>query len=146
MSCKDNPQKPRGKRGKSILFEESGKFPYMDITWNIVRDSMEEGRRVFGTLIAFGTGGEEGADFEAAKKLTYKPRNYNVLPVKNIYDKVSGNGESSFFVPVYTNRADCYDENGNSDIIKALVEILEDREILVRGGAESEEIQRRKAE
>ena len=146
MSCKDNPQKPRGKRGKLMLFEEEGKFPQMDISWNIVRDSMEEGRRVFGTLIAFGTGGEEGADFEAAKKLTYRPRAYNVMPVKNIYDKVSGQGECSFFVPVYTNRADCYDKNGNSDVIKALVEILEDRQVLFSGGSDNVTIQRRKAE
>lgn len=151
ITCKDDPEKPRGKRGKLIEFEESGKFPGLEQSWNVSLDSVEEGRRVFGTLLAFGTGGTKGANFEAAKKLTYKPRTFHVLPLKNIYDKVSGNGESSYFVPVYVNRADCYNLEdkqitGNSDVIKALIEVLEDREVLINGGADSESIQRRKAE
>jgi hypothetical protein len=60
----------------------------------------------------------------------YNPLGYNMQAVKNIYDK-EGQGRPNFvyFFPGYLNRARCYDNNGNSNVTKALIEILQDRYI-----------------
>jgi len=127
VTTKDNPDKARGKRGKLILLEESGKFPGLKKVWSIARPSMEQGRRVFGMMIAGGTGGTLGADFEAAEEFFYYPVGYRIHELPNMWDKVRGKGTCSFFFPEYVNREDCYDKNGNSDIISALIQIFEDR-------------------
>lgn len=57
VTLKNQPERARGKRGKIIMFEESGKFPHLLKAWAIARPSMEDGNYTFGTMIAFGTGG-----------------------------------------------------------------------------------------
>lgn len=57
VTLKNDPQKARGKAGKLIIFEEAGKFPNLLQAWQIARPSVEQGSFVFGTMIAFGTGG-----------------------------------------------------------------------------------------
>ena len=133
VTLKDAPQKARGKRGKLIQWEEAGKFPGLLKAWSIARMSLEDGRSVFGLMVAFGTGGTVGADFEALEKLFYSPRGYRVHALPNVFDKVAGKGECAFFFPEYLNRKHCYDKDGNSDVIKALIEILEDREDIRKG-------------
>lgn len=58
----------------------------------------------------------------------YSPIGYNMQEVLNVYDK-EGQGRKYFvyFFPGYINRKGCYDKNGNSDITKALLEILINR-------------------
>lgn len=130
VTLKNNPEKARGKRGKLLLFEESGIFPGLLKAWAIARPSLEDGGSTFGFMVAFGTGGTEGAAFEGAEELFYNPKGYRILPVKNIFDKIRGKGVCSFFVPEYMNRKNCYDHNGNSNVIQALIEILTGREII----------------
>lgn len=130
ITCKDNPNKARGKRGKVLLFEEGGKFPGLDTAWAIARKSVEQGRFVYGTMIAFGTGGTVGSDFESLEKFFYNPVGYGIKFFKNIFDKVSGSGVCAFFSPEYLNRQGCYDKDGNSDVIKALIETLLFRQII----------------
>jgi len=146
VSLKDNPDKARGKRGKLIKWEESGVFPGLRKAWGVARMSLEDGRNVFGYMIAFGTGGTEGAAFEAAEEFFYNPEGYNILALPNVYDKVSGRGMCSFFFPEYMNRANCYDKNGNSDVIKALVEILEDRLKVKKGTSDPTALIQEKAD
>jgi hypothetical protein len=146
VSLKDNPDKARGKRGKLIKWEESGVFPGLRKAWGVARMSLEDGRNVFGYMVAFGTGGTEGADFEAAEEFFYNPEGYNILSLPNVYDKNAAKGKCSFFVPEYLNRANCYDENGNSDVIKALVEVLEDRLIVKRGTSDPNALVQEKAD
>lgn len=130
VSLKDDPDRARGKRGQLYLFEESGKFPGLEKAWGICRMSVEDGRKVFGTMIAFGTGGTEGADFEALNKFFYSPQAYNIMPLPNVYDRNVDPTRSTcgFFAPEYMNRALCYDSDGNSDVIKALLEVVERRD------------------
>jgi hypothetical protein len=128
VTLKNNPEKARGKRGKLLLFEESGIFPGLLKAWAIARPSLEDGPVTFGFMVAFGTGGTEGAAFEGAEELFYNPKGYRILPMKNVYDKVRGKGECAFFVPEYMSRKNCYDEDGNSDVLKALIQIIEGRE------------------
>lgn len=142
----NNPNKARGKRGKLILYEEAGKFPGLLTAWSIARMSLEDGRSVFGYMMAFGTGGTVGADFEALEKMFYNPKGYRIYAMRNVFDKVKGSGKCGFFVPEYMNRNHCYDENGNSDVIKALLEILEDRRIIKYGTTDPNALTQEKAD
>lgn len=146
VTCKNEPSKGRGKRGKLLAFDETGIFPGLKKTWTTARKSVEQGRFVYGHLSAGGTGGEEGSDFEALEAFTYHPRSYGIRPLKNVYDLSKADSESSMFVPAYLNRQGCYDENGNSDIIKALVEVLIQRQKIRQSSNDPNDLVREKAE
>jgi len=146
MTLKNDPEKHRGKRGKTMFFEESGKFPHLIRAWDIARKSFEQGGRVFGQMCAFGTGGSKGNNFDGAKQFLYTPTGYNIMPLRNVYDKNAGSGYSSFWMGEYFNREDCMDEDGNSDVIKALIEVFEGRREAVESGVPSQTILQRKAE
>jgi len=146
VTCKNEPSKGRGKRGKLLAFDETGIFPGLKKTWITARKSVEQGRFVYGHLSAGGTGGEEGSDFEALEAFTYHPRSYGIRPLKNVYDLSKADSESSMFVPAYLNRQGCYDENGNSDIIKALVEVLIQRQKIHQSSNDPNDLVKEKAE
>lgn len=80
-------------------------------------------------IITHNTGGTQGASFEGSEKLFYNPGAYNIYGLPNVFDKnATGDVECGFFWGSYLNRKDCYeDDNGEPDVIKALIEILEDR-------------------
>jgi len=124
VTLKNDPDKARGKRGKLILWEESGSFPHILKSWRLAQKSVESGNRVFGFMLAFGTGGEEGVNFEGLEELFYKPKAYSILRLSNIFDKTSEIGTCGMFIPDYLNREDCYDKDGNSDVVKAVYEVL----------------------
>ena len=128
VAVKDDPNKPRGKRSVFIGVEEYGAFPKVADTYNVMLPSVREGNKAFGMMALIGTGGSEGSDFSGAMEMIYKPKGYHILGLPNVWDKVNkGIGESIFFFPAYVNRAGCYDDNGNSDVTKALLEICMDR-------------------
>tara|TARA_R110000782_G_scaffold144644_1_gene237502 strand:+ start:3286 stop:5505 length:2220 start_codon:yes stop_codon:yes gene_type:complete len=131
VTLKDNPDKARGKRGKIIKWEEDGIFPGLKKAWGIARMSLEDGRNVFGYMISFGTGGTEGASFEASEEFFYHPGGYGILGIENVFD-MNPSGECGMFIAEYMNKANCYDANGNSNVIQALVETLEDRQKIKR--------------
>lgn len=129
ISLKDNPDKARGVRGPLIHYEEDGLFPNLEKAWSVNRKAVEDGDIVYGLMCALGTGGVEGADFEGSEKLFRNPLAYNIYGIPNVFDKNS-NGESlcGFFWGAYLNRARCYDNiNGEPDVIKSLIEVLNDR-------------------
>nr|UWD62748.1 MAG: terminase large subunit [Bacteriophage sp.] len=87
ITLKNDPERIRGTRGKLVLWEEGGKFPGLLDAWRIEQPSVETDDGVaFGLMIAFGTGGTEGASFTGLKELFYKPEAYNVLAFPNIWD------------------------------------------------------------
>jgi len=114
--------KARGKRGLLLLFEESGTFPNLDIIWNTARKSTEEGGVVYGTQIAFGTGGSEGADFRSMELMFDNPDSYNVLRFNNIYDIGLEGNDCGLFTPGSMN-IQHVDEHGNSNLESGLKEI-----------------------
>lgn len=126
ISLKDNPDKARGIRGPLIHYEEDGLFPNLEKAWNVNRKAVEDGGVASGFMLAGGTGGVEGASFEGSEKLFYRPGAYNIYGIPNVFDRnTSGETECGFFWGAYLNRNLCYDEvEGNSDLIKAMVEIL----------------------
>ena len=124
-----------------------GKFPGFLTAWQIARPSVEDGDFAFGTMIAYGTGGTEGADFTGAEELFYSPSGYNVKHLPNIFDRnTNGKTTSAFFFPEYLNRTGCYDRDGNSDVIKALVQILENRTKIKKGASDPNTLVQEKAE
>jgi hypothetical protein len=148
ISLKDNPDKARGIRGPLIHYEEDGLFPNLEKAWNVNRKAVEDGGVSFGFMLAGGTGGVEGASFAGSEKLFYSPGAYNVYAVPNVYDRnTNGDTECGFFWGAYMNRHNCYNiENGESDVIKALLEILEDRFIVKYSSSDSRAITQKKAE
>lgn len=124
VSAKDDSEKLRGKRG-TILFEEMGSFKGLLSLYDITRKSVEDGDLVFAFMYLVGTAAEDESDFSSAKTLLYNPESYNILSVENVYDRPKqGKPTFGYFFPSYVNRAGCYNNDGVSDVVKALVEIL----------------------
>ena len=128
VSSKDDESKLRGKRGVLIALEEWGSFPNLLGLYGTLRPSVEEGDSVYGLIYAQGTAGDNQSDFSSAQEIMYNPLGYNMQEILNVYDK-EGQGRKYFvyFFPGYINRKGCYDRNGNSDVTKALLEILMNR-------------------
>lgn len=81
------------------------------------------------------------------QELMYNPRGYNIKGVPNVYDKEGqGRREFTYFFPGYLNMADCYDKDGNSDVIKALLTILKDRYTVKYNSSDINAITKRIAE
>lgn len=112
VTLKDNPDVVRGKRAKLILFEEGGSFSELGAAWQIARPSVEQDGIAFGTMIVWGTGGDEGSAFETMKDMFYNPDGYNCLGFENIWDSTPTDKLCGFFVPQYTN-LDTRDDDGN---------------------------------
>ena len=146
VTCKDDPDKARGKAGKLVAFEESGVFPQLETAWTVAEESVRQGDLVYGFMLSGGTGGTKGADFYAAEKMFYSPEAYNILPLRNVFSKSGGKGICSFFVPGYVSFEEAYDGNGNSDVIKALVRILFERQKIRNSTKDSNRLIARKAE
>lgn len=128
VSSKDDESKLRGKRAAKILVEEFGSFPRLVDMYNVLIPSVQEGDIVFGQIIMVGTAGDNESDFAGAQEIMYNPKGYNMYALPNVYDKYNqGKPYFVFFFPGYVNRKGCYNENGVSDVIKALIEILMNR-------------------
>lgn len=141
----DNINKLRGKRGRLMILEEGGSYPNINKGWNILRPSMEDGNRTFGTMLLIGTGGEEGANFQGFEEIFNNPRAYNVRPVENKWDDGMEGTECGFFFPSYQNYSGAMDEDGNSNIEKARRIIEADRKLVAQGN-DPHALTRRKAE
>lgn len=134
LSVKDDEGKIRGKRGV-ILFEEMGNYPNFKQVWDNVRDSVKEGSHVFSLLFAVGTAGDDESDFAGVRTILYNPDAYEVYALENVFDKRGkGTNKFAYFFPSYISRAGCMDKDGNSDVTKALMEILMERWMVKQGG------------
>lgn len=128
VSSKDDESKLRGKRAAHILIEEFGTFPRLTDMYNVLTPSVEEGDIVFGQIYMLGTAGDNESDFEGAQEIMYNPKGYRMYALPNVFDKNNqGRPNFVFFFPGYVNRKGCYNEDGVSDVIKALIEILMNR-------------------
>lgn len=151
ITLKNDPERVRGTRAKLVLWEEGGKFPSLLDAWRIEQPSVEtDDGKAFGLMIAFGTGGTEGASFEGLKELFYKPKSYNILSFPNIWDEGRENTECAFFVPAYSNLESFdddgnqvyMDKDGNSYKEKAIQNLIDQRNKVKDGGASQQSIDR----
>lgn len=128
VSSKDDESKLRGKRAAFIGIEEFGTFPRLIDLYNVMLPSVQEGDYVFGLMYLQGTAGDNESDFAGAQEIMYNPRGYNMYALPNVYDKNNqGKKYFVFFFPGYINRKGCYNRDGVSDVVQALVEILMNR-------------------
>lgn len=128
VSSKDDESKLRGKRAAKILIEEFGTFPRLTDLYNVLLPSVQEGDIVFGQIYMLGTAGDNESDFAGAQEIMYNPKGYNMYALPNVFDKFNqGRPNFVFFFPGYINRKGCYNHDGVSDVIKALIEILLNR-------------------
>jgi hypothetical protein len=145
VTLKNDPEKARGKRGALIEWEEAGKFTDFLTAWGIARPSVEEDGFAFGLMNAYGTGGTKGVAFEGLEEIFYNSKGYNIMDLPNVYDK-NGGGRCAFFFGTYMNFKGYYDENGNSDVIGALIETVLDRQQVKYGASDPNAIVQKKAE
>lgn len=125
VSIKDDVGKIRGKRASYIGIEEFGSAPNLLTLYNVLLPSVQEGEYTFGLLYLQGTAAEDASDFSGAQEIMYNPRGYNMYALPNVYDKVNqGKPEFIFFFPGYINRKGCYNKDGVSDVVQAIIEIL----------------------
>lgn len=128
VSSKDDESKLRGKRAAFIGIEEFGTFPRLVDLYNVMLPSVQEGDYVFGLMYLQGTAGDNESDFAGAQEIMYNPRGYNMYALPNVYDKNNqGKRYFVFFFPGYINRKGCYNRDGVSDVVQALIEILMNR-------------------
>lgn len=120
VSLKDDPDKIRGKAGELIFFEEAGSFSGLLKAWEVAMPTMRQGSKTLGTMIAFGTGGEEGPGFEGMEELFYHPEAYDCLPFDNDWDAGAMGTQCGYFVPIYKNLDGFIDKDGNSLIDEAI--------------------------
>lgn len=154
VSLKDNPDATRGKAGKLIIFEEAGSFPELGAAWQIARPSVEQDGIAFGTMVAFGTGGDPGSSFEALRDMFYNPDGYNCLSFENIWDSAVSNTKCGFFIPQYTNldirnedgKRIYMDDDGNTNVKLSLQYILDERKIVIQNATSSVAVDRYVAE
>lgn len=98
-------------------------------------------------FVSGNTGGSEGADFAGAYEILYNPKGYNIYFLPNVFDKgAQGKSDTIFFFGAYVNRKGCYNNDGVSDVIKALVEILMNRYNIKYNSTDPMAITRTKAE
>ena len=128
VSSKDDESKLRGKRAAFIGIEEFGTFPRLIDLYNVMLPSVQEGDYVFGLMYLQGTAGDNESDFAGAQEIMYNPKGYNMYALPNVFDKYNqGKPHFVFFFPGYINRKGCYNKDGVSDVIQALIEILLNR-------------------
>lgn len=147
ITSKDDESKLRGSRGVLYLLEEAGSFSRLLNLYQNILPSVQDGNSVYGLIFGYGTAGDSDSDFSSMQEIMYNPKGYNVKALPNIYDKEGqGRPTFSFFFPGYINRDGCYDENGNSDVIAALLGILKDRYIVKYNSTDINAITKKVAE
>lgn len=154
VTLKDNPDVVRGKKANLILFEEGGSFSELGAAWQIARPSVEVDGIAFGTMIVWGTGGDEGSAFKTMKDMFYNPDGYNCLGFDNIWDETATTNKCGFFVPQYTNldirdkegKRIYMDGDGNTFRKKSLEHILAERQIVISNATSNAAVDRYVAE
>jgi hypothetical protein len=120
VSLKDNPDKVRGKAGELVFFEEAGSFPGLLKAWEVTMPTMRQGSKTLGMMVAFGTGGTEGADFEAMEEIFYNPAAYDCMDYENIWDEGAMGTRCGYFIPIQRNLDGFIDPQGNSLMREAM--------------------------
>lgn len=146
VTLKNDYQKARGKRGKLIVWEEVGKFPGFKRAWNIARPSVEDRNIVTGFMIAQGTGGTEGANFEDVEEMFYNPNAYNAVAVENFWDEGGLGTHCGLFIPDYLNSGTFMDKDGNSHIEEAKAFEQNQRDIIAANATSPNEVDEHAAE
>lgn len=122
----DKVKKTRGSRGK-VYVEEGGSFPLLIDAYISTRPLVEQGGSVFGQILIWGTGGEQGPGIAGLEELFRNPLAYNCLPHENCWGE-SGGPYHGFFFPAWASMDRFMDDWGNTDYKKAIAYHEEERD------------------
>lgn len=124
----NTPKKGRGSRAALYILEEFGSWANLKPIYNGLKPSVKNGKKAYGIIHMQGTSGDSESDFSSAQDLVRNPDGNDIYAVDNVYDKIAqGKKRFPYFFPGYINLQGFYDKNGNSDIVKALIEIIATR-------------------
>jgi len=140
-----NPNAARGKRGKLVIHEEAGSDKHILRSWDITHKSLNDRGNVFGLQMAMGTGGDKNSDFHGLNTLHYSPKGFHIKSVNNIFDR-RGTGKTGWFIGEYMNRPGRYNKDGVNDIVRSLVDIFIEREIISTEIEDADVLAQKKAE
>lgn len=139
VSLKDNPDKVRGKAGELVFFEEAGSFPGLLKAWEVTMPTMRQGAKTLGMMVAFGTGGTDGSDFEAMEEIFYNPAAYDCMDYENIWDEGAMGTRCGYFIPIQKNLDGFIDDQGNS-IQQDAIEYEEEMREKKKGAADAKSL------
>lgn len=119
VTCKDNPDAAIGKQAVEIDFEEAGKFPNIQETFDTTVSATEVGDEIVGTLRVYGTGGSKEANWEPFSRIFRNPHGNKMMPFENVWDLNSRHTVCGFFHPQILNMEPHMDKDGNSFLVKS---------------------------
>lgn len=114
----DDPQKIRGDRVDTLIFDEAGSWPDFRKAFIQAEALVAINGVRFGIKIAGGTGGDKGAALEGLKDLYYHPNTYDVLPYRHNYTQDGSYILSAFFIPAFAQVEGIVDSRGYCDPVK----------------------------
>ena len=127
-SVGDDPDKFRGSRGSLFIIEEFGTFPKLTEVYESLLPSVKDAEDAYGLIHLIGTAGNNEESFLGAKELFCNPQGHSIYGLYNVWDKLAhGKSNIAYFYPSYMNAKGFYDNNGNSNVIGALLHYLKER-------------------
>jgi hypothetical protein len=121
----DNAEAAAGTRPSIIIVEETGLLPNALQVAGSNEAAQNEGGWKFGSTFNLGTGGNV-EKVQESEILFKDPIGFNMLAFDDIFE---GSGKMGFFVPAIYGPSEFKDENGNTDVNKALNHFLSRREL-----------------
>lgn len=108
--------KIRGKDAMLILIEEAGKCANLTDVLDATLKSLEDGLRMTGLMIVFGTGGGAENSWAGFEDLFYNVISRKFLAFVNNWDEDSTDECCGFFHPCFMSKPGLIDAHGNSDV------------------------------
>ena len=124
----DDPQKIRGDRVDTLIFDEFGSWKD-SITAFVQAEALVSINGVrFGIKLAGGTGGDSGAALEGLKDIYYHPEPYDVLPFYHNYTQDGSFVKTGYFIPAFAQVNGYIDERGYCDTESAKKHLQKERD------------------
>ena len=127
----DDPQKIRGDRVDTLIFDEAGSWPDFRTAFIQAEALVAINGDRFGIKMAGGTGGDRGAALEGLKDLYYHPNTYDVLPYRHNFTQDGSYILSAFFIPSFSQVSGIVDERGYCNPVKGKAFYEKEREKMI---------------
>ncbi len=141
----DHPRKVRGARGATIFFEEGGSFPNLKGCVRAAIPLVEQGGVVTGTIIVWGTGGEEGPGIEGLDDMFNRPAAFKMMEFDDEWTP-GLTKKCGYFFPVQACMDKFMDEFGNPLLDEAIEFEEKNRERIKREGTNAKDLDQHIAE